>query len=152
MIGPLGRLGAVATLGQHCPQMTQRRCMSPPARMMPWLHKGRGNERGRRLRTWRLLRRDSLLFLLPLAPYQLRTCLSGIVGKGEGGEKSRRQKSLATAECSGQPSEQASLRGDVQMTSAIFQDFRPLPPLVSTKSAQRPFLWSDFSQPPPSPF
>ena len=26
MIGPLGRLGAVATLGQHCPQMTQRRC------------------------------------------------------------------------------------------------------------------------------
>ena len=27
MIGPLGRLGAAATLGQHCPQMTQRRCM-----------------------------------------------------------------------------------------------------------------------------
>ena len=26
MIGPLGRLGADATLGQHCPQMTQRRC------------------------------------------------------------------------------------------------------------------------------
>ena len=26
MIGPLGRLGAAATLGQHCPQMTQRRC------------------------------------------------------------------------------------------------------------------------------
>ena len=25
MIGPLGRLGAAATLGQHCPQMTQRR-------------------------------------------------------------------------------------------------------------------------------
>ena len=24
MIGPLGRLGAAATLGQHCPQMTQR--------------------------------------------------------------------------------------------------------------------------------
>ena len=23
---PLGRLGAAATLGQHCPQMTQRRC------------------------------------------------------------------------------------------------------------------------------
>ena len=27
MIGPLGRLWAAATLGQHCPQMTQRRCM-----------------------------------------------------------------------------------------------------------------------------
>ena len=27
MIGPLGRLGAAATLGQHCPQMTQRRCI-----------------------------------------------------------------------------------------------------------------------------
>ena len=27
MIGPLGRLGAAATLGQHCPQMTQRGCM-----------------------------------------------------------------------------------------------------------------------------
>ena len=26
MIGPLERLGAAATLGQHCPQMTQRRC------------------------------------------------------------------------------------------------------------------------------
>ena len=26
MIWPLGRLGAAATLGQHCPQMTQRRC------------------------------------------------------------------------------------------------------------------------------
>ena len=26
MIGPLGRLGAAATLGQHCPQMTRRRC------------------------------------------------------------------------------------------------------------------------------
>ena len=26
MIGPLGRLGAAAPLGQHCPQMTQRRC------------------------------------------------------------------------------------------------------------------------------
>ena len=26
MIGPLGRLGAAATLGQHCPRMTQRRC------------------------------------------------------------------------------------------------------------------------------
>ena len=26
MIGPLGRLGAAATLRQHCPQMTQRRC------------------------------------------------------------------------------------------------------------------------------
>ena len=26
MIGPLGRLGAAVTLGQHCPQMTQRRC------------------------------------------------------------------------------------------------------------------------------
>ena len=26
MIGPLGSLGAAATLGQHCPQMTQRRC------------------------------------------------------------------------------------------------------------------------------
>ena len=24
MIGPLGRLGAAAALGQHCPQMTQR--------------------------------------------------------------------------------------------------------------------------------
>ena len=24
MIGPLGRLGAAATLGQHCPQVTQR--------------------------------------------------------------------------------------------------------------------------------
>ena len=24
MIGPLGRLGEAATLGQHCPQMTQR--------------------------------------------------------------------------------------------------------------------------------
>ena len=24
MFGPLGRLGAAATLGQHCPQMTQR--------------------------------------------------------------------------------------------------------------------------------
>ena len=29
MIGPLGRLGAAATLGQHCPQMTQRRCTTP---------------------------------------------------------------------------------------------------------------------------
>ena len=29
MIGPLGRLGTAATLGQHCPQMTQRRCISP---------------------------------------------------------------------------------------------------------------------------
>ena len=28
MIGPLGRLGAAATLRQHCPQMTQRRCKS----------------------------------------------------------------------------------------------------------------------------
>ena len=28
MIGPLGRLGAAATLGQHCPQMTQRRCIA----------------------------------------------------------------------------------------------------------------------------
>ena len=27
MIGPLGRLGAAATLEQHCPQMTQRRCI-----------------------------------------------------------------------------------------------------------------------------
>ena len=27
MIGLLGRLEAAATLGQHCPQMTQRRCM-----------------------------------------------------------------------------------------------------------------------------
>ena len=26
VIGPLGRLGAAATLGQHCPQMTLRRC------------------------------------------------------------------------------------------------------------------------------
>ena len=26
MIGPLGRLGAAATLWQYCPQMTQRRC------------------------------------------------------------------------------------------------------------------------------
>ena len=26
MIGPLGRLRAAATLGQHCPQITQRRC------------------------------------------------------------------------------------------------------------------------------
>ena len=26
MIGPLGRLGAAATVGQHCSQMTQRRC------------------------------------------------------------------------------------------------------------------------------
>ena len=26
MIGLLGRLGAAATLGQHCPQMTLRRC------------------------------------------------------------------------------------------------------------------------------
>ena len=26
MIGPLGRLGAAASLGQHCPQMTQSRC------------------------------------------------------------------------------------------------------------------------------
>ena len=26
MIGSLGRLEAAATLGQHCPQMTQRRC------------------------------------------------------------------------------------------------------------------------------
>ena len=26
MIGPLGKLGAVATLRQQCPQMTQRRC------------------------------------------------------------------------------------------------------------------------------
>ena len=26
VIGPLGRLGAATTLGQHCPQMTQRRC------------------------------------------------------------------------------------------------------------------------------
>ena len=28
MIRPLGRLGAAATLGQQCPQMTQRRCIS----------------------------------------------------------------------------------------------------------------------------
>ena len=27
MIGPLGGLGAAATLGQHCPQMTQIRCI-----------------------------------------------------------------------------------------------------------------------------
>ena len=27
MIGPLGRLGAAATLGQHCSQMTQIRCI-----------------------------------------------------------------------------------------------------------------------------
>ena len=26
MIGPLGRQGPAATLRQHCPQMTQRRC------------------------------------------------------------------------------------------------------------------------------
>ena len=26
VIGPLGRLGAAATLGQHCPQMTKRCC------------------------------------------------------------------------------------------------------------------------------
>ena len=26
---PLGRLEAAATSGQHCPQMTQRRCMYP---------------------------------------------------------------------------------------------------------------------------
>ena len=26
MIGPLGKQGLAATLGQHCPQMTQRRC------------------------------------------------------------------------------------------------------------------------------
>ena len=26
MIGPFGRQGPAATLGQHCPQMTQRRC------------------------------------------------------------------------------------------------------------------------------
>ena len=25
---PLGRLGAAATLGQHCPQMTQIRCIT----------------------------------------------------------------------------------------------------------------------------
>ena len=28
MIGPLGRLRAAAALRQHCPQMTQRRCMA----------------------------------------------------------------------------------------------------------------------------
>ena len=28
MIGSLGRHGAAATLGQQCPQMTQRRCIS----------------------------------------------------------------------------------------------------------------------------
>ena len=30
MIGPLGRLGTAATLGQHCPEMTQRRCIDSP--------------------------------------------------------------------------------------------------------------------------
>ena len=30
MFGPLGRLGAAATNGQHCPQMTQRRCICSP--------------------------------------------------------------------------------------------------------------------------
>ena len=40
MIGPLGRLGVAATLGQHCPQMTQRRCKSflsplPPSDISP---------------------------------------------------------------------------------------------------------------------
>ena len=33
----------------------------------------------------------------------------------------------------------------------IFGILDPLPPLVSTKSTQPPFLWSEFSQPPPSP-
>ena len=41
MIGPLGRLGAAATLGQHCPQMTQRRCNKMkfkfPAPKVHWL-------------------------------------------------------------------------------------------------------------------
>ena len=30
MIGPFGRQWPVATLRQHCPQMTQRRCKCPP--------------------------------------------------------------------------------------------------------------------------
>ena len=38
MIGPLGRMGAAATLGQHCPQMTQRR--------------GFSSEIGTKLRDW----------------------------------------------------------------------------------------------------
>ena len=33
MIGPLGKLGAAATLGQHCPQMAQRRCTLPEGEM-----------------------------------------------------------------------------------------------------------------------
>ena len=32
MSGPLGRLGAAATLGQHCPQMTQRPGMTKDSR------------------------------------------------------------------------------------------------------------------------
>ena len=31
--------GAAATLGQHCPQMTQRRC-SPPSRLPSGMHSG----------------------------------------------------------------------------------------------------------------
>ena len=33
MIGPLGMLGAAATLGQHCPQMAQRHCKNWPPSM-----------------------------------------------------------------------------------------------------------------------
>ena len=40
MIGPLGRLGAAATLGQHHPQMTQKRCT------------GFSSEIGTKLRDW----------------------------------------------------------------------------------------------------
>ena len=39
MIGPLGRLGAAATLGQHCPQMTQRRCKGQNERLVEKLKK-----------------------------------------------------------------------------------------------------------------
>ena len=37
---PLGRLGAAATLGQHCPQMTQRRCTlcTPRICQIIWHH------------------------------------------------------------------------------------------------------------------
>ena len=38
MIGPLGRQGLAATLRQHCPQMTQRRCSWSPMLPRLFLH------------------------------------------------------------------------------------------------------------------
>ena len=45
-----------------------------------------------------------------------------------------------------------TVRGHSQMTSVKFSEFwTPSLPLVSTKSTQPPFLWSEFSQPLPPP-